>query len=107
VMYATKRGYKWPKSWRRRFFCLDNDGLYYYKTMDVVRRNGVQKGSIRCMDMLDQNCIDTVQDTVLDQREHCIRLHTNARTFYIQFDTDKERSEFINVVKNKIICGHT
>jgi hypothetical protein len=99
VMYSTKRGYNWPKSWQRRFFCLDKTALYYYKTMDSVKNGGEPKGIIQLSDLLDRDWIDTVCDKVIGDRFFCLRLHTAARTFYFQFDTDSERMEFIEAIK--------
>jgi len=102
VMYASKRGYK-RKTWRRRFFCLDDRDLKYFKTMDTVRKNGTPQGIIQLSDTIllgGEDFIDTVADPkVTKDRLYCARLHTTARTFYFQFDTQKERTAFIDAIK--------
>ena len=102
VMYATKRGYK-RKTWRRRFFCLNEHELQYFKTMESVRKNRKPQGIIKLTDTVllgGNQFIDSVEDPkVTKDRKNCARLHTTARTYYFQFDTVEERTAFIEKIK--------
>ncbi|XP_051524602.1 pleckstrin homology domain-containing family A member 2-like isoform X2 [Myxocyprinus asiaticus] len=85
------------KSWKRRFFILDDQTVSYYKTemdKDPLR-------SIRLRDVLKVNeCLVKSGDLLC--RDNLFEIITNTRTFYIQTDTPEEMKVWIKDIASKI-----
>ncbi|XP_070540538.1 pleckstrin homology domain-containing family A member 1-like isoform X1 [Ptychodera flava] len=81
------------KSWKRRYFVLDDNGLSYYKAEH-------DKDPIRTIHMRDIfDCRESSQGTTL-LRDNLFELVTVNRTFYIQADSPEEMQSWISS-----ICG--
>ncbi|XP_051524601.1 pleckstrin homology domain-containing family A member 2-like isoform X1 [Myxocyprinus asiaticus] len=94
--YCVKQG-NVRKSWKRRFFILDDQTVSYYKTemdKDPLR-------SIRLRDVLKVNeCLVKSGDLLC--RDNLFEIITNTRTFYIQTDTPEEMKVWIKDIASKI-----
>ncbi|XP_051508714.1 pleckstrin homology domain-containing family A member 2-like isoform X2 [Myxocyprinus asiaticus] len=94
--YCVKQG-NVRKSWKRRFFILDDQTVSYYKTemdKDPLR-------SIRLRDVLKVNeCL--VKSGDLLSRDNLFEIITSTRTFYIQTDTPEDMKGWIKDIASKI-----
>uniref|UniRef100_A0A8C2G9E8 Si:ch211-204d2.4 n=1 Tax=Cyprinus carpio TaxID=7962 RepID=A0A8C2G9E8_CYPCA len=94
--YCVKQG-NVRKSWKRRFFILDDQTVSYYKSeMDKEPLR-----SIRLQDVLKVNeCL--VKSGDLLSRDNLFEIITNTRTFYIQTDTPEDMKGWIKDISSKI-----
>uniref|UniRef100_A0A673L558 Pleckstrin homology domain-containing family A member 2-like n=1 Tax=Sinocyclocheilus rhinocerous TaxID=307959 RepID=A0A673L558_9TELE len=94
--YCVKQG-NVRKSWKRRFFILDNQTVSYYKSeMDKEPLR-----SIRLQDVLKVNeCL--VKSGDLLSRDNLFEIITNTRTFYIQTDSPEDMKGWIKDISSKI-----
>ncbi|XP_016107846.1 pleckstrin homology domain-containing family A member 2-like [Sinocyclocheilus grahami] len=94
--YCVKQG-NVRKSWKRRFFILDDQTVSYYKSeMDKEPLR-----SIRLRDVLKVNeCL--VKSGDLLSRDNLFEIITSTRTFYIQADTPEDMKGWIKDIASKI-----
>lgn len=94
--YCVKQG-NVRKSWKRRFFVLDDQTVSYYKSeMDKEPLR-----SIRLRDVLKVNeCL--VKSGDLLSRDNLFEIITSARTFYIQTDSPEDMKGWIKDIASKI-----
>lgn len=94
--YCVKQG-NVRKSWKRRFFILDDQTVSYYKSeMDKEPLR-----SIRLRDVLKVNeCL--VKSGDLLSRDNLFEIITSTRTFYIQTDTPEDMKGWIRDISSKI-----
>ncbi|XP_072537562.1 pleckstrin homology domain-containing family A member 2 [Salminus brasiliensis] len=94
--YCVKQG-NVRKSWKRRFFILDDQAVSYYK-------NESDKDPLRSIRLRDihkvHECL--VKSGELLSRDNLFEIITNARTFYIQADTPEEMNGWIRDIALKI-----
>ncbi|XP_062854574.1 pleckstrin homology domain-containing family A member 2 [Trichomycterus rosablanca] len=94
--YCVKQG-NVRKSWKRRYFILDDQTVSYYK-------NETDKDPLRSIRLRDiqkvHECL--VKSGDLLSRDNLFEIITNARTFYIQTDTPEEMNGWIKDIASKI-----
>lgn len=94
--YCVKQG-NVRKSWKRRFFILDDQAVSYFKhetDKEPLR-------SIRLMDITKvHECL--VKSGELLMRDNLFEIITTARTFYIQTDTPEDMHGWIKDIGKKI-----
>ncbi|KAG7332668.1 hypothetical protein KOW79_004502 [Hemibagrus wyckioides] len=94
--YCVKQG-NVRKSWKRRFFILDDQTVSYYK-------NETDKDPLRSIRLRDiqkvHECLVKSGDLLC--RDNLFEIITNARTFYIQTDTPEEMNGWIKDIAAKI-----
>lgn len=94
--YCVKQG-NVRKSWKRRFFILDEQGVSYYK-------NETDKEPLRSIRLRDiqkvHECL--VKSGELLSRDNLFEIITSARTFYVQTDTPEEMNDWIKDIASKI-----
>uniref|UniRef100_A0A8B9JJH9 Si:ch211-204d2.4 n=1 Tax=Astyanax mexicanus TaxID=7994 RepID=A0A8B9JJH9_ASTMX len=94
--YCVKQG-NVRKSWKRRFFILDDQGVSYYK-------NETDKEPLRSIRLRDiqkvHECL--VKSGELLSRDNLFEIITSTRTFYIQTDTPEEMNGWIKDIASKI-----
>ncbi|GAA6066399.1 pleckstrin homology domain-containing family A member 2, partial [Tachysurus ichikawai] len=94
--YCVKQG-NVRKSWKRRFFILDDQTVSYYK-------NETDKDPLRSIRLRDiqkvHECLVKSGDLLC--RDNLFEIITNARTFYIQADTPEEMNGWIKDIGAKI-----
>ncbi|XP_059360090.1 pleckstrin homology domain-containing family A member 2-like [Carassius carassius] len=94
--YCVKQG-NVRKSWKRRYFILDDQTVSYYKSeMDKEPLR-----SIRLQDVLKVNeCL--VKSGDLLSRDNLFEIITSTRTFYIQTDTPEDMKGWIKDISSKL-----
>lgn len=94
--YCVKQG-NVRKSWKRRFFTLDNNAVSYYKS-------DTDKEPLRSVPLRDiqkvHECLVKSGDLLL--RDNLFEIITSSRTFYIQTDSPEEMREWIRDIDMKI-----
>ncbi|XP_038146008.1 pleckstrin homology domain-containing family A member 2 [Cyprinodon tularosa] len=85
------------KSWKRRFFTLDDSTVSYYKTdTDKEPLRGIPLRDIQKV----HECLVKSGDLLF--RDNLFEIITNSRTFYIQTDTPEEMHGWIRDIETKI-----
>ncbi|XP_061674445.1 pleckstrin homology domain-containing family A member 2 [Syngnathoides biaculeatus] len=94
--YCVKQG-DLRKSWKRRFFTLDNNAVSYYKSE-------TDKEPLRAIPLRDiqkvHECL--VKSGDLLQRDNLFAIITGSRTFYIQTDSPEDMHGWIRDIDVKI-----
>ncbi|XP_030644925.1 pleckstrin homology domain-containing family A member 2 [Chanos chanos] len=94
--YCVKQG-NVRKSWKRRFFTLNDHAVSYYK-------NEMDKEPLRSIRLMDiqkvHECL--VKSGDLLTRDNLFEIITNTRTFYIQADSPEEMNGWIRDIQSKI-----
>ncbi|XP_012691387.2 pleckstrin homology domain-containing family A member 2 [Clupea harengus] len=94
--YCVKQG-NVRKSWKRRFFILDDQAVSYFK-------HDTDKEPLRSIRLLDitkvHECL--VKSGELLMRDNLFEIITTARTFYIQTDTPEDMHGWIKDIGVKI-----
>uniref|UniRef100_A0A8D0ATI1 Pleckstrin homology domain containing A2 n=1 Tax=Sander lucioperca TaxID=283035 RepID=A0A8D0ATI1_SANLU len=94
--YCVKQG-NVRKSWKRRFFTLDDNAVSYYKSeMDKEPLRAVPLRDIQKV----HECLVKSGDLLL--RDNLFEIITSSRTFYIQTDSPEEMYGWIRDVEMKI-----
>ncbi|XP_038558641.1 pleckstrin homology domain-containing family A member 2 [Micropterus salmoides] len=94
--YCVKQG-NVRKSWKRRFFTLDNIAVSYYKSeMDKEPLRAVPLRDIQKV----HECLVKSGDLLL--RDNLFEIITSSRTFYIQTDSPEEMHGWIRDIEMKI-----
>uniref|UniRef100_H3DEQ1 Pleckstrin homology domain containing A2 n=1 Tax=Tetraodon nigroviridis TaxID=99883 RepID=H3DEQ1_TETNG len=94
--YCVKQG-NVRKSWKRRFFTLDDNAVSYYKSE-------TEKEPLRSIPLRDiqkvHECL--VKSGDLLSRDNLFEIITSFRTFYIQTDSPEEMRGWIRDIEGKI-----
>ncbi|KAM8761190.1 pleckstrin homology domain-containing family A member 2 [Acanthopagrus schlegelii] len=94
--YCVKQG-NVRKSWKRRFFTLDDNAVSYYKSE-------TDKEPLRAIPLRDiqkvHECLVKSGDLLL--RDNLFEIITGSRTFYIQTDSPEEMQGWIRDIELKI-----
>ncbi|XP_008280241.1 pleckstrin homology domain-containing family A member 2 isoform X2 [Stegastes partitus] len=94
--YCVKQG-NVRKSWKRRFFVLDDNAVSYYKSES-------DKEPLRAVPLRDiqkvHECLVKSGDLLL--RDNLFEIITSSRTFYIQTDSPEEMHDWIRDIEMKI-----
>ncbi|XP_073322192.1 pleckstrin homology domain-containing family A member 2 [Pagrus major] len=94
--YCVKQG-NVRKSWKRRFFTLDDNAVSYYKSE-------MDKDPLRAVPLRDiqkvHECLVKSGDLLL--RDNLFEIITGSRTFYIQTDSPEEMQGWIRDIETKI-----
>ncbi|XP_034026028.1 pleckstrin homology domain-containing family A member 2 isoform X2 [Thalassophryne amazonica] len=94
--YCVKQG-NVRKSWKRRFFTLDDNAVSYYKSE-------MDKEPLRAIPLRDiqrvHECLVKSGDLLL--RDNLFEIITSSRTFYIQTDSPEEMHSWIRDIEMKI-----
>ncbi|XP_040897642.1 pleckstrin homology domain-containing family A member 2 [Toxotes jaculatrix] len=94
--YCVKQG-NVRKSWKRRFFTLDDSTVNYYKSE-------MDKEPLRAIPLRDiqkvHECLVKSGDLLL--RDNLFEIITSSRTFYIQADSPEEMHGWIRDIEMKI-----
>ncbi|XP_054466550.1 pleckstrin homology domain-containing family A member 2 [Anoplopoma fimbria] len=94
--YCVKQG-NVRKSWKRRFFTLDDNAVSYYKSeMDKEPLRAVPLRDIQKV----HECLVKSGDLLL--RDNLFEIITSSRTFYIQTDSPEEMHCWIRDIEMKI-----
>ncbi|CAL8248239.1 unnamed protein product [Merluccius merluccius] len=101
--YCVKQG-NVRKSWKRRFFTLDDNAVSYYKCE-------TDKEPLRAIQLRDvqkvHECLVKSGDLLM--RDNLFEIITSSRVFYVQTDSPEEMQGWIRDIEGKILDfrGHT
>uniref|UniRef100_A0A3P8VYQ8 Pleckstrin homology domain containing A2 n=1 Tax=Cynoglossus semilaevis TaxID=244447 RepID=A0A3P8VYQ8_CYNSE len=93
--YCVKQG-NVRKSWKRRFFTLDDNAVSYYKSEDKEPLRAIPLRDIQRV----HECLVKSGDLLL--RDNLFEIITNSRTFYIQTDSPDDMHGWIRDIGQKI-----
>eukprot|EP00516_Mucochytrium_quahogii_P005384 CAMPEP_0203747846 /NCGR_PEP_ID=MMETSP0098-20131031/2886_1 /ASSEMBLY_ACC=CAM_ASM_000208 /TAXON_ID=96639 /ORGANISM=" , Strain NY0313808BC1" /LENGTH=115 /DNA_ID=CAMNT_0050636411 /DNA_START=403 /DNA_END=750 /DNA_ORIENTATION=- len=88
----TKRS-KWLKEWRKRFFVLKGNRLYYCKDS-----HSAPHGEI---DLKDCLTVKSAEDKT--NKKNCFEVATPQEVFFLFADTEKEKDEWIGAIGRAIV----
>jgi len=91
----TKRGEK-LKNWKKRYFLLTPDSIYYFESEKSVRSNKEPLGAVLLM--LCSNC--TINTNM--KKENCFELTTPNRVYYCACNSKEELNEWITTLSSFI-----
>ncbi|XP_056275760.1 pleckstrin homology domain-containing family A member 2 [Pseudoliparis swirei] len=95
--YCVKQG-NVRKSWKRRFFTLDDNTVSYYKS-EMVRRRRRRVSLLGHLRKVHE-CLVKSGDLLL--RDNLFAIITSSRTFYVQTDSPEEMHCWIRDIELKI-----
>lgn len=89
--YMTKEG-AFVKSWKRRFFFMESDALYYSSDAKTrfVTRGAIELKNARIADGNVQN------------RPSSFSILTPARTYFLQCDSEEEKMDWLEALRVRI-----
>jgi RAC serine/threonine-protein kinase len=90
--FLTKEGGRW-KSWKKRWFVLKNDLIYYSK-----KQNSAELGIIRLAGVKPEE----VYISSRKGKANCFEIKTANRTFFLCAESEKERDDWIKVIRQNI-----
>eukprot|EP00164_Ancoracysta_twista_P000809 GFYU01001065.1.p1 GENE.GFYU01001065.1~~GFYU01001065.1.p1 ORF type:complete len:130 (-),score=32.40 GFYU01001065.1:171-560(-) len=96
--FLTKQG-GIVKNWKRRFFVLKGNILYYFKT-EGDKRDGKAAGQI---DLSKCRTIRSAEEKT--QKEYSFEITVPDRTYYIFADNEKDKCEWMRAISRTIVCS--
>jgi len=85
--FMKKRGGNW-KTWKMRWFCLDDQQLYYFKK--VLSSYPAGAIPLYASDIVARNDIG---------RENCFMIHRRMRTYYLVCESKEKVKEWVAALK--------
>ncbi|KAK8802254.1 hypothetical protein WA538_005162 [Blastocystis sp. DL] len=90
--YLTKRS-AWLKNWRRRYFILKGDKLYFAKSTNVPP-HGV-------IDLSQCQTVKSADDKT--KKKYSLEVTTLGETYYMYANSEKEKDEWIGAIGRAIV----
>ncbi|KAK8818255.1 hypothetical protein AV274_3163 [Blastocystis sp. ATCC 50177/Nand II] len=90
--FLTKRS-AWLKDWRKRYFILKGNKLYFCKSVDADP-HGV-------IDLSKCQTIKSADDVT--HKKHSLEIVTTDSTYYMYADTEKEKDDWIGAIGRAIV----
>lgn len=90
----TKRS-KWLKDWRRRYFILKGNTLYFSKSA-----TGPPHGEINLRECLT---VKSAEDKT--NKKHSFEVATPSETFFLYADSEKEKDDWVGALGRAIVRG--
>ncbi|KAM9464745.1 pleckstrin homology domain-containing family A member 2-like isoform 1-T1 [Salvelinus alpinus] len=94
--YCVKQG-NMRKSWKRRFFMLDNNSVSYYKC--ETHKEPLRAVLLRDIQKVHE-CLVKSGDLLM--RDNLFEIITSSRVFYVQTDTPEDMQGWIRDIEGKI-----
>ncbi|XP_065098717.1 pleckstrin homology domain-containing family A member 1 isoform X2 [Paramisgurnus dabryanus] len=94
--YCVKQGAV-MKTWKRRYFILDNNNLGYFKS-DTDRE------ALRLISLNDVKKVQECKQRDVMMRDNLFELVTTSRTFYIQSDSPEDMHGWIKAISGAIVA---
>ncbi|XP_051928651.1 pleckstrin homology domain-containing family A member 1-like [Hippocampus zosterae] len=85
------------KTWKRRYFMLDQNSLRYFKS-DSDRE------ALRVILLKDILKVQQCQQSELMMRDNLFEMITSSRTFYLQTDTPEEMDNWIEAINGALVA---
>jgi len=93
--FLTKEGGKF-KTWRKRWFVLKNNVIYYSKQM-----NSGELGIIRLQNVKPEQ----VQNCTKKKKKNCFEVETPNRTYYLVAESESEMKSWMEIIKQTLPNG--
>ncbi|XP_037836818.1 pleckstrin homology domain-containing family A member 1 isoform X4 [Kryptolebias marmoratus] len=94
--YCVKQGAV-MKTWKRRYFLLDENALSYYKS-DQDRE------ALRVISLKEIQKVQECKQSDLMMRDNLFEMVTTSRTFYIQADSPEDMHSWIKAISGAIVA---
>lgn len=94
--YCVKQGAV-MKSWKRRYFMLEENGLSYYKS-------DLEKEPLRVIPLKEIHKAQECKQSDSMMRDNLFELVTTSRTFFIQSDSPEEMHSWIKAISGAIVA---
>ncbi|XP_077406134.1 pleckstrin homology domain-containing family A member 1-like [Vanacampus margaritifer] len=85
------------KTWKRRYFMLDQNALRYFKTDSDT-------GALRVIPLKDIFKVQECKQSELMMRDNLFEMLTASRTFYLQTDSPEEMHSWIQAINGAIVA---
>ncbi|XP_008313247.1 pleckstrin homology domain-containing family A member 1 isoform X2 [Cynoglossus semilaevis] len=93
--YCVKQGAV-MKTWKRRYFVLDENALSYYKS-DLDRE------PLRVISLKEIHKVQECKQSELMMRDNLFQMVTSSRTFFIQADSPEDMHSWIRAISGAIV----
>lgn len=97
--WLTKEGGK-RRVWRRRWFILRTDGLFYFTTQQAKKCAGV----VKFTDDITSSSISKLEEKNDKGRPFCFIIETTDRTYYLSGENDAEVDQWIQSI-NEVLTA--
>ncbi|XP_055031604.2 pleckstrin homology domain-containing family A member 1 isoform X3 [Misgurnus anguillicaudatus] len=94
--YCVKQGAV-MKTWKRRYFILDNNNLSYFKSE-------TEREALRLISLNDVKKVQECKQRDVMMRDNLFELVTTSRTFYIQSDSPEDMHGWIKAISGAIVA---
>ncbi|XP_061765038.1 pleckstrin homology domain-containing family A member 1-like isoform X2 [Nerophis ophidion] len=94
--YCVKQGAV-MKTWKRRYFILDENALSYFKS-------DLDRGALRVIHLKDILKVQECKQSELMMRDNLFEIITSSRTFYLQTDSPDEMHSWIKALSGAIVA---
>ncbi|XP_061823420.1 pleckstrin homology domain-containing family A member 1-like isoform X2 [Nerophis lumbriciformis] len=94
--YCVKQGAV-MKTWKRRYFILDENALSYYKS-------DLDRGALRVIHLKDILKVQECKQSELMMRDNLFEMITSSRTFYLQTDSPEDMHSWIKALSGAIVA---
>nr|XP_057937964.1 pleckstrin homology domain-containing family A member 1-like [Doryrhamphus excisus] len=85
------------KTWKRRYFILDENALSYFKS-------DLDRGALRVISLKDILKVQECKQSELMMRDNLFEMVTSSRTFYLQTDTPEDMHSWIKAISGAIVA---
>ncbi|XP_072312107.1 pleckstrin homology domain-containing family A member 1-like [Eucyclogobius newberryi] len=96
VGYCVKQGAV-MKTWKRRYFLLDENALSYFKS-------DLEREPLRVIHLRDIHTVQECKQSEPMMRHNLFELVTGFRTFYVQADSPEEMHSWIKAISGAIVA---
>ncbi|XP_054644072.1 pleckstrin homology domain-containing family A member 1-like [Dunckerocampus dactyliophorus] len=85
------------KTWKRRYFILDENALSYFKS-------DLDRGALRVICLKDILKVQECKQSELMMRDNLFEMVTSSRTFYLQTDSPEDMHSWIKAISGAIVA---
>ncbi|XP_058477897.1 pleckstrin homology domain-containing family A member 1 isoform X2 [Solea solea] len=96
VGYCVKQGAV-MKTWKRRYFILDENAVSYYKS-------DLEREALRVIHLKEIHKVHECKQSEPMMRDNLFEMVTSSRTFYIQADSPEEMHSWIKAISGAIVA---
>ncbi|XP_062269901.1 pleckstrin homology domain-containing family A member 1 isoform X2 [Platichthys flesus] len=94
--YCVKQGAV-MKTWKRRYFMLEENALSYYKSDQ-------EREALRVIALKEIHKVQECKQSELMMRDNLFEMVTSSRTFYIQADSPEDMHSWIKAISGAIVA---
>ncbi|XP_069373653.1 pleckstrin homology domain-containing family A member 1 isoform X5 [Paralichthys olivaceus] len=94
--YCVKQGAV-MKTWKRRYFMLEENAVSYYKS-------DLEREALRVIALKEIHKVQECKQSELMMRDNLFEMVTSSRTFYIQADSPEDMHSWIKAISGAIVA---